>query len=220
MHLEVLVEDSSGKLLLEHLIPRILGAHGDPHTWRVISYKGVGRIPPNLHKTPDPSKRILLDQLPRLLRGYGQTPGVDAVVVVVDSDTRNCIDFLAELKKLAGGVGHSSTKILFRIAIEEIEAWYFGDRKALLAAYPRAKVRVLDSYVQDSICGTWEKLADAVVHGGSAEIKKAGWPRPGELKHEWADRIGRQMDVEANRSPSFRKLREGLLKLVSEPSST
>jgi hypothetical protein len=27
--------------------------------------------------------------------------------------------------------------------------------------------------------------------GGSAAIKKAGWPLPGQVKHEWAERIGR-----------------------------
>jgi hypothetical protein len=51
---------------------------------------------------------------------------------------------------------------LFRLAIEEIEAWYFGDRDALLAAYPRAKLDVLGKYVQDSTCDTWELLAGAV----------------------------------------------------------
>jgi len=33
----------------------------------------------------DPAKRVLLDQLPRQLRGYGKTPGIDAVIVVLDN---------------------------------------------------------------------------------------------------------------------------------------
>ncbi|MCL1500543.1 hypothetical protein M3O40_14855, partial [Xanthomonas nasturtii] len=48
---------------------------------------------------------------------------------------------------------------------------------------------ILSGYQQDSICGTWELLADAVYPGGSAAIIKAGWPLPGEVKHEWADHI-------------------------------
>lgn len=32
----------------------------------------------------DPAKRMLLDQLPWLLRGYGKTPGIDAVIAVLD----------------------------------------------------------------------------------------------------------------------------------------
>lgn len=62
-----------------------------------------------------------------------------------------------------------------------MEAWYLGDRNALLRAYPRAKKEVLNRYVQDSICDTWELLADALYAGGSASIKKAGWPLPGQV---------------------------------------
>ena len=42
MHFEILVEDSSGKRLLEILIPQFIGPHGAPHTWRLHDYKGVG----------------------------------------------------------------------------------------------------------------------------------------------------------------------------------
>ena len=72
MHIEVLVEDSSGEKLLQLLLPKLLGAQGDPHTWRLHSYKGIGRIPKNLTTKADPAKRILLERLPRLLRGYGK----------------------------------------------------------------------------------------------------------------------------------------------------
>jgi hypothetical protein len=160
-------------------------------------------------------QRILLDQLPRLLRGYGKTPGIDAVVVVLDTDKRDCVAFLAELKAAADAC-NPVPDTLFRLAIEEIEAWYFGDQTALLAAYPRAKMDVLKKYVQDSTCGTWELLADAVQAGGSAAIKKAGWPLPGQIKHEWAKKIGPLMDPGRNISPSFEKFRDGLRRLVAE----
>lgn len=215
MHIEILVEDASGEKLLDALLPKFFGIQGDPHTWRVHGYKGIGRIPKNLNAGGDPAKRILLDQLPRLLSGYGKTPGIDAVVVVLDSDQQNCIDFLAELKALAANCKPASNT-LFRIAIEEMEAWYFGDQKALTAAYPKVKVDVLHRYTQDSVCGTWELLADAIYPGGSATIKKAGWPLPGQVKHEWAERIGPLLDPDRNVSPSFGKLRDGLRRLVAE----
>ena len=104
---------------------------------------------------------------------------------------------------------------MFRIAIEEMEAWYFGDRQALTMAYPKAKVDVLQRYTQDSVCGTWELLADAIYPGGSVAIKKAGWPLPGQIKCEWAERIGPLLEPERNVSPSFGKLRDGLRRLVS-----
>lgn len=215
MHIEILVEDSSGEKLLEAVLPKLLGEQGHPHSWRVHAYKGIGRIPKNLNAGTDPAKRILLDQLPRLLQGYGRTPGIDAVVVVLDTDKRNCVDFLAELKALAASCA-PAPKTMFRLAIEEVEAWYLGDRQALETAYPRAKADVLNRYVQDSACDTWELLADAVYSGGSAAIKKEGWPLPGQIKHDWAERIAPLLDPDRNVSPSFSKLREGLRCLVAE----
>lgn len=138
MHIEILVEDSSGERLLDCLLPQILGPQGEPHTWRVHPYKGIGRIPPGLKTTADPAKRVLLDQLPKILRGYGKTPGIDAL------------------------------------------------------------------------------LADAIHPGGAVAVKKAGWPLPGQLKHEWAEKIGPEMNIEHNASPSFCKLREGLRRLIGE----
>ncbi len=213
MHIEVLVEDSSGAKLVETLLPRVIGPEGDPHTWRIHDYKGMGRIPAGLTKA-DPAKRALLDQLPRVLSGYGKTPGIDAVVVVVDNDDRDCKAFLAELHDLLQRC-NPAPFTLFRLAIEEMEAWLLGDRQALLAAYPKAKKDVLDRYRQDSICGTWEWLADAIHPGGHAAIRKAGWPLPGQVKHEWAERIGPHMNVEDNASPSFSKFRDGLRRLVA-----
>ena len=213
MHIEVLVEDSSGAKLIETLLPTLIGAYEEPHTWRIHPYKGIGRLRKGLTAKSDPSKRALLDQLPRLLAGYGRTTGIDAVVVVLDSDQRDCRTFLGELNALLQDC-RRAPNTLFRLAIEEMEAWYLGDRQALLAAYPRAKKEVLNRYQQDGVCGTWELLADAVHPGGTAAIRKAGWPAPGQLKHEWAEKIGPHMRIDDNQSPSFCKLRDGLRRLV------
>ena len=95
MHFEFLVEDLSGEKALSVLFPKIVGPE---HTFRIHAYKGIGRIPKDLNASADPAKRILLDRLPRLLQGYGRTPGIDAVVVVLDSpsspsivQSRRCI---------------------------------------------------------------------------------------------------------------------------------
>jgi hypothetical protein len=214
MHIEILVEDSSGKALLLHILPHILGGQGEPHTWKLHAYKGVGRLPPGLDSRSDPSKRILLDQLAKLLRGYGKTPGIDAVVVVLDADRRDCRTFLNELNGVASATT-PSPRTLFRLAIEEMEAWYFGDQEAIQGAFPKAKRNLLESYRQDSVCNTWEALADAVYPGGSAAIKRAGGPLPGQVKHDWAEKIGPLMVLDRNRSPSFGKLRDGLRRLIA-----
>ncbi len=215
MHLEVLVEDQSGKALLEVLLPKLLGEQGSPHTWRLHPYKGIGKLPPKMSAAGDPAKRILLDQLQRLLNGFGKTPGIDAVLVVLDSDRRDSKAFLKELHQLLEKCTTPPALTHFRLAIEEMEAWYLGDREALLAAYPHAKKDVLKRYQQDSICGTWELLADAVYPGGSKALKDAGWPLPGQIKYQWAEEIGPLLEPERNQSPSFRKLCDGLRRLAN-----
>lgn len=213
MHVEFLIEDSSTKRLLEHLVPRIIGPQGEPHTWRMHPYRGVGRIPRDLSGSADPSHRLLLDKLPRLLRGYARTPGIDAIVVVLDTDQKDCIAFLQELRSIANACC-TDTPVMFRLAIEETEAWYIGDRAALREAYPKCRFAILDRYVQDAVCGTWELLAETIHPGGVAALHRGTGGLAGQIKHDWADRIGPLLDPDRNLSPSFGKLRDGLRRLV------
>ena len=215
MHLEVLAEDQSGSIALECLLEKILGANHTAHTWIIHPYKGLGRIPKGLHRAPDRKKRLLLHHLPRVLRGYGWSlPPSAAVVVVVDADDRDCVAFKRELLDVLEACT-PRPRTLFRIAIEESEAWLLGDRAAVKQAYPDAKDSVLKRYKQDSICGTWEVLADAVHPGGAAKLKESGYPATGSAKCDWAENIAPCMDVDENRSPSFRVFRDGVRKLAA-----
>ena len=60
MHIEVLVEDSSGAKLIEALLPTVIGAQ--PHTWRIHDYKGIGRIPQGLSIKDSSSASMVIDQ--------------------------------------------------------------------------------------------------------------------------------------------------------------
>ena len=214
MHFEVLVEDQSGKNALEQILPKILGANYGSHSWRLRSYKGLGRLPEDLRGKPDPRKRILLERLPRILQGYGRSlPDSATVVVVVDLDNRDCKEFKQELLDVLAAC-YPRPRTLFRIAIEESEAWLLGDRTAIKAAYPKASESTLNRYVQDSICNTWELLADAIHPGGSARLKREGYPVTGEAKGEWARNIAPRIDVEKNRSKSFQVFRDGIRQLA------
>lgn len=219
MHFEILVEDQSGKSMLDILLPKII--HGQ-HTFKVYPYKGIGRIPAGLRSSSDPNRRIFLDQLPRLLRGYGKTfakypPDYPAVVIVVcDLDDKCLKAFRQELLNLLNRC-HPRPETRFCFAVEEGEAWFLGDLDAVKSAYPKAKDTALNAYRIDSICGTWEKLADAVYPGGSAELSKQGWMVVGAEKSEWAKAITPYMDVDRNRSPSFHYFRQKLLDLVDIP---
>jgi len=217
MHIEILVEDSSGAKLVEILVPKIIGEDSNHYTMRIHPYKGIGRVPKGLKSKTDAAKRVLLDQLPRVLAGYANNPNIDAIVVIVDTDNQDCKIFLDELINIAK-IKSPNKQVLFRLAIEEIEAWYLGDTKAIQAAYPKTKQDVLKRYKQDSVCGTWETLADAVYPGGSKSLKQSGGSAPGTLKHEWADKIGSKLNIKDNQSPSFCKFRDGLKRLVSGQS--
>jgi len=106
-------------------------------------------------------------------------------------------------------------KTRFCIAIEEGEAWLLGDMNAVKSAYPRAKKQALKSYDNDSICGTWERLADAVFPGGSSALSAGGFQAIGSEKSEWAKRITPHMDVLNNASPSFCYFRDKIKKLAN-----
>ena len=217
MHFEILVEDQSGKKALDVIVPKIIGS-GSDHTFEIYPYNGAGHIPRGLGKT-DANKRILLDRLPRLLQGYGNKFSKypedyrAAVVVVCDLDDKNCKDFLAELNGVLNSC-NPRPETRFCIAIEEGEAWFLGDIPAVRSAYPKAKNKILKKYVNDSICDTWELLADAIFPGGRKKLSARGWPAVGIQKSEWAEKISPCMDVENNKSPSFVHFREKLIELA------
>lgn len=214
MHFEVLVEDKSGSIAIDIALAKILGPNHASHSWRTHAYKGLGHIPKNLNATADPNRRILLAQLPRLLRGYGKSldPEQGCVVVVVDADERDCIAFKQELLRILSACA-PRPRTLFRIAVEESEAWLLGDRNAVLTAYPKARKSVLDAYEQDAVCGTWEVLAAALLPS-QARSKPLLWPASGAIKCRWAKAIAPHLDVERNVSPSFRAFRDGIRMLA------
>lgn len=210
MHIEFLLEDLSSKVAMDILIPKIVGREV---TYRVIDYLGGGKLPKNLRPKTDASKRILLDRLPKLLRGYGHVPG-SIVVVICDLDDRDKHIFLSELNNVLDNCNPKPIAF-FCIAIEEFEAWYLGDIEAVIKAYPSADRGILRKYNNDSICGTWECLADAVYKGGHLDLKKKGWQSVGMQKSMWARDISPHMDIENNSSPSFRHMRAQLQRAIT-----
>lgn len=64
-----------------------------------------------------------------------------------------------------------------------------GDKNAVLRAYPNGKrqQKKLEKYQQDSICNTWEWLADVIYPGGADKLKRERMA--GKIKYEWAEKI-------------------------------
>jgi hypothetical protein len=198
MHFEFLVEELSTEAALTNLIPNILEAE---HTFAIHSFQG---------------KADLLNNLAARLRAY-QTwiPEDWRIVVLIDQDKEDCLALKGQLEKAAkeaGLVTRTSTKrqspfqVLNRLAIEELEAWFFGDVLAVKAAYPRipAALGKKAGYRDpDSIAGgTWEAL--------ERELKKAGYYPTGMPKIEVSRNISQYMEIFRNRSHSFHVFVNGL----------
>lgn len=219
MHFQFLIEDQSGAALIEVLMQRISLINGDI-TYNCKSFKGLGGFTKK-NTVKETKSGKLLNDLATYLRGFNKSlQYISAVIIVVlDNDTRNTEEFLAELNRVAQQnlitVDH-----VFCIAVEEVEAWLLGDAAAILAAYPLAKVQQLHAYVQDSICGTWEILADVVYPGGVSKLKKEcpTYIEIGKCKSEWAQKIGTHMNIEHNNSPSFKHFITEITKRLSNVS--
>ncbi len=206
MRIHILVEGPSEKAFLELWLPRFLPPR---HAFKIIPHRGKGRIPGDPSKKPDPRRQGLLDQLPAKLRAYGKElrSETDRILVLVDLDRDDCLDLK---NRIVGLLDYCNPPpvALFRIAIEEFEAFYLGDKSAIRTAFQKSKLSKMDLYIQDSICGTWELFRDVI--GETSEDKV-----------EWAKLMGLHLTTQwkgasANSSKSFQQFCEGMLKLAGE----
>jgi Domain of unknown function (DUF4276) len=198
MHLEVLVEEPSAKAALDRLLPK---AMMDRHTFTVHAFTG---------------KSNLLDNLLPRLRAYAlrfqndpETAGW-RIVVLIDEDRQNCVELKQAILD-AGRTAGIHQRILARVAVEELEAWYLGDLTAIRAAYPRVPAtlnRRKGFRDPDSVAGgTWEAL-DRI-------LKKSGYSG-GLRKIAAAEAIAPHMDPGRNGSHSFRVFWQGVERLLGE----
>lgn len=198
MHIEFLVEEPSAEAALLNLAPKILGADV---TFNIHAHQG---------------KTDLLRKLPRRLKGYRTWVTEEyRIVVLIDEDRADCGRQKGELERAAADAGlvtrsaadpSGRFQVLNRIAVEELEAWFFGDPTAISRAYPGASPN-LGANARfrnpDAIAGgTWEALEQVLQHAGAH--------RGGLAKIAAARDISRCMDVEKNQSHSFQVFRDGL----------
>lgn len=204
MHFQYLIEDQSSAILIDLVMKKIIE---DPLsvTYSCKAFKGIGGFTKkNTVKETKTGK--LLNDLATYMRGFNKSlQGMKAaLIVVLDNDDRDTVAFEKELRKVALK-NNIMMDYVFCIAIEEVEAWLLGDENALQSAYPSAKINTLHTYIQDSICGTWEVLAEVVYPGGLAKLKKdcPTYIERGKCKCEWANSICQYMVISDNKSPSF-----------------
>ncbi|ACK70462.1 conserved hypothetical protein [Gloeothece citriformis PCC 7424] len=203
MHLEFLVEEWSTKEFLIQVLPKILQPE--------ISYK--------IHDFR--GKTDLLKKLSARLKGYkAWIPDDYKIVVIVDRDEEDCQQLKKKLEQIAKDVGFitkstvqskENFQVLNRIAIEELEAWFFGDVKAIIQAYPKVSKHLnkKEKYRDpDAITGgTWEALERG--------LQKAGYHQGGLEKVKATKEISAYMNPQENCSKSFQIFYNGLLELIS-----
>jgi hypothetical protein len=199
-HLEVLVEEPSMEAALNLLLPKMINGV----SFAIHVYQG---------------KRDLLKKLPGRLAGYaGWIPNTYRILVLLDRDDDNCKELKAKLETVADSAGlrtKSKSKrepfqVLNRLAIEELEAWYFGDWRAVRAAFPRVDAAIVSKAKYrnpDAIPGgTWETFERV--------LKQAGYFKNGLQKIKAAQSIAEHMVPARNESRSFQVLREALQDMV------
>jgi hypothetical protein len=200
-HIELLVEEASMEAALRTLLPRLLGEL----SFQVYPYQG---------------KLDLLKRLPDRLRGYAAWLPLDhRIVVVVDRDDDDCRELKQRLEQIATGAGLQTRsqaggptyQVVNRLAIEELEAWYFGDWDAVRAAYPRlSKVIPNQANYRDPDAikgGTWEAFERV--------LQRAGYFQTGLRKIEAARAVASHLQPASNRSRSFCVFRDVLMEMIA-----
>jgi hypothetical protein len=201
-HVEFLVEEPSMEAALRVLLPKVLGEL----EFEIHRFQG---------------KSDLRRELPSRLRGYASwVPASWRIVVVIDRDDESCEELKRELDDAARHAGlvlrtspDVSWQVVNRLAIEELEAWFFGDWAAVRAAYPRVPATIPSKQpyrASDAIRGgTWEAFERV--------LQRAGYFTGGLRKIQAAREVAGHMDPSNNRSPSFGKLLEILTELTTTP---
>ena len=175
---------------LTHLLRRCLP---EGCTFQVHAYRG---------------KERLLRKLEDRLKGYALwLPENYRIVVVIDLDNDKCHQLKSKLEEACQQAGLQSRRaaggpqwqVVTRIAIEELEAWYFGDWQAVCRAFPKVPPTIprRSRYRQpDTIQGgTWEAFERV--------LKEFGYYKQGLPKVQTATAIGQHMEPDDNCSPSF-----------------
>ena len=216
MYFHFLIEDQSSAILIDLLMKKLTPNHPDL-IYRCTAFKGLGGFTKkNTVKETRTGK--LLNDLATYPRGFNKSlkDFPSAIIIVLDNDKNNPEEFREKLESVVQ-TNEIIVDHVFCIAVEEVEAWLLGDRAALITAYPFAKLQVLNSYEQDSICGTREVLADAVYSGGLVKLKRdcPTYREVGACKCEWARKIGVHMEPEKNQSPSFQRFLFEIRKRIS-----
>ena len=202
MKFHVLVEGTSDVPTVKEILTRRFGLVNGSQ-FQIHPHGGKGKLPADLESAPGMTNRTLFAQLPATLRAYAGKGDKTCIVVLVDQDDDDCAQLLADLQKMLASLQKRPANVLFRIAMEEIEAWFLADRAAVKSAYPKANFKGVSKNDTDLIDDPSDVLANCI-----------GEPLPctGQMKAVWAEAITPKLDLDNPKSPSLAKFIEGILR--------
>ncbi len=203
MHIKFFLEEPSAEEALRHILPKILS----PHVSCIFhAFEG---------------KDDMLEELPKHLKGHQWITEDWRIFVLIDEDRQNCHELKATLERAAYEAGfvtksnaapNESFQVVNRLAIEELEAWFFGDVEAIHAAYPRIPINLQSKAKYrnpDTIRGgTYETLERLLIRKNYYKERLS--------KVTVARNIAPHMEPSRNRSKSFQVFLDGLKACVGE----
>ena len=142
-------------------------------------------------------KSDLQESIPRKLKAWRQPD--TKFVIVQDQDSGDCVEIKKVLEELARPAGR---EVLIRIVCRELEAWYFGDLQAVSKAYRRDIV---------SLCRKSKYRVPDKIGNPKEELRKL---LPNHQQLDGARRIAVHMDIQNNRSESFRQFVSGVRRIA------
>ena len=178
MKLVFLLEERSMKELLDLLLPRLLPS-GIP--FQTIPHSG---------------KTDLQKSIKRKINAWTE-PDV-AFIILHDQDSNDCMVLKEKLTKLCVDSGKP---FLVRIPCRELEAWYWGDLKAVSNAYGTDLTKLKNK----------KAYRDPDKIGNPKQELKKYIPTMGQI--DGARKIAPLMDIENNTSHSFQVFVNGVLAL-------
>lgn len=184
-----LLEENSARALLESLLPRVLSRDTG---YRLIPFEG---------------KQDLEKKLAQRIRGY-QNPMARFIVLRDQDSYPDCRELKSRLLDLCTS-SRKREHCLVRIACTELETFYLAD----LIAVERA-------LGQTNLAAQQEKQKfRSPDQLGSPSRELAGLTKGKYQKVSGSRAIGRFLDMENSRSPSFRNLIAGIRRLEAELQS-
>ena len=181
-----LMEELSARALLESLLPRVLSAEVG---FRLVHFEG---------------KQDLEKQLERKIRGY-QNPQARFLVLRDQDSFPNCVDLKNRLLALCRASGRQSA-CLVRIACTELETFYLADLQAVEQALD------LKGLASQQLSNKF-RVPDRL---GSPSHELRTLTRKRYEKVAGSRAIGHCLQLDNDRSVSFRHLVAGIRRLESE----